>query len=328
MLWETKLPRIAGNLEDNPAMVKDFSVNYQNAPFYTFVTLDLVDGRRIGFWMTPGEEYEGEKIRQGSVSVILHKDSSGEPLVAFVSQRRYAGNVQAIELPRGFKQGIEEASEETGIPVEELKRYQTNGFLVPEDPIRANVEFEFILVEIPKERRFDLDKLAKEAEAQKRPGALLEELTSSWIRLKDLIEFAVEGNYVTDAHTISSLFTALLLKDAVSRAEELEQFGIVLEKFQNFRDGSVRLGIPRGNSQRMDETLRGELNPNSGLCRIWNKIGFATHAVGLPKGSYEVKGLNEILEDIKGGKVDIVTTSAVFKTLMQKGLIAIDYSKI
>lgn len=331
-----RLLRFPNSFISTTPSVKDYSVNTQNARFYTFVSVELKSGKKVGLWITPGQEYEGEKIRQGSVSFVLHRDKEGKPIVAFVSQRRFAGNVEKVELPRGFEKrkvlekgaNFAELSEETGIPISELERYQTHSLVVPEDPIRANVEFEFLMIELPPEKRFNLDKLAEEAEARNRPGALLEELTPSWIGLKDIVEGTVEGTFVTDAHTTAGLFTAVLLREAVIFAPEIEQMGIVLEKFQDWRTAGSKLGIPRGNSQRMHDVLRGELNPNTGPCRIWNKIGFATHTAGLPKGSYEVIGINQLLDDIKRGKVDIVTSSAVFKTLMQKGFIAIDYSKI
>lgn len=326
------------NMVSDHPNVKSVEVATQNGNFYNYIAIGMEDGSKLGYNINKALpiEIDGKKVmNEGSMFSVLNVDSNNEPLILVVSQRRAHGLTGKIETPRGFaavdtlkKARFTELNEETGLDPNEVAKHIVHSTSCTQDPLRENVIARLDIIKLSPDMRIDMDKLAGEVKAKNRPAGPIEDITPHWMRLKDVVEGVAKGTFVRDAHTAEAVIQTLVHFNAIQISPWAKELSVVVELVQDYRTGKERIIVPRSNSSLMEKRLDGGYNGNSGAYRAENFVGVASSPDYLPVGSYMVTNFYDLWEAACDGRLDIVSTTAIFKYIMQKDLANIHYDMI
>lgn len=337
--------RLPEAMRSNNSNVTDIQLYHESGKYLLVMEFTLTDGSKHIRQINNAQRIEDAVVEGDNFCIVV--DALGEKHFVVVDRKRVNGEHpdfvnRKLAFPRGFsvlrepKYQLRTATRQTGITAPTLMEHKTNSqSVLVEDPTFQDVRGLFHMIELPPGTDFDL--AAKQAEE---PLAAVEDLVPTLLSVRDAIAAIQDGRLFNDAHTIAMIGAYLLSQDIITPTTQLAdgtplaELQIAMQLVQDFRTGEARKTIWRDHTEKT-QTLGGAVTPNSGVTRIWHDIGLAdgAHAqsiIASAKQPWQLQPLNEIIALIKADsdQVDIVTTAAITKLLLQNNLVQIDYQKL
>jgi hypothetical protein len=303
---------LAGRGNQGPNSVRSVDFNDGNERFYTVISLNLNDGRRLPLLFNR----LGDDGSHGEVSVVRFTDGD---FGLVVNPRPLIGG-SVIELPRGFsakgEEKYAELRQETGLKIEW-------GELVEKSRLMQDTATDFVFPDLSVVRFDKMHEMGMDEESQRLTDEGLESLVHGRMSSQEVIA-SIERGEIVDTYTITGI-TALMIRTGELVYSSHYKTGLNLVMEERFLPQLARTGlvIPRGPIDR--GTKIAEIPPDTGKARIFYQLRSGNPAILVPDSGptpkYVKVPVMDVVNKLANHDFDIVTAAGVAKGLIDKRIL-------
>ena len=308
---------LVGRGKEGPNSVKSVEFNDNNERFFTILTLNLNDGRRLPLLFNR----LGADGSHGEVNVVRF---TGGDFGIVVNPRPLMGG-PAIETPRGFstkgEEKYAELKQETGLSIEW-------GELVDKSRLIQDPATDFVFPDLSVVRFDKMLQMGVDEKYQKLTDEGFEALIHGRMSGQEVIA-SIERGEIVDTFTISGIASVMIKTGELVLSPHYKPgLNIVMEEQYLPQLARTNLVIPRGPIDR--GTKLAEIPPDTGKARIFYHLKAGTPAILTPESGptpkYVKVPVNEAVNKIANYDFDVVTAAGVARGLIDKRILVHKFS--
>lgn len=295
-----------------PNSVKNVEFNDSNEKFFTILSINLKDGRRLPLLFNR----LGADGSHGEVNVV--RFTSGDFGIVVNPRPLIGGPV--IETPRGFsakgEEKYDELMQETGLKIEW-------GELIDKSRLIQDPSTDFVFPDLSVVRFDKMFQMGVDEKYQKLTDEGFEALVHGRMSGQEVIA-SIERGEIVDTFTISGI-AALMIKtgELVLSSHYKPGLNIVMEEKYLPQLARNHLAIPRGPIDR--GTKISEVPPDTGKARIFYHLRSGNPAILVPDSGptpkYVKVPVTDVVNKLANHDFDVVTAAGLARGLIDRRLL-------